>query len=89
MTVRDEPTEVSRGQSTGSAAIIGAARKVQRVVWKMVDAMERRHRTDKTVQVLARLDDQVLRDIGVSRGSIREAAREMVGYDLRHAPRNR
>lgn len=77
MTLHQDYGALVRGQSPVLDRISCAFRGVERMVRRAITAADRRYRTDHAVRMLSRLDDHILTDIGVARGSIRSAARQM------------
>ena len=77
MTIHEEYDALVRGKSPVLATIATAAHWAARTMRQAVAAAERRYLTHRLVRILSGLDDHILADIGVERGSIFLAAREI------------
>ncbi|MBW6401789.1 DUF1127 domain-containing protein [Roseomonas sp. HJA6] len=66
----------------GRRAIVAAPGPLMRLWHKAVDAVERRRALDH----VARMDDRMLRDIGVHRGNVEDAVRQGREADKRVLP---
>ena len=68
---------ISNPGGLAAEGLLNAFRAVGRVLGRQAGAALRWYRINRTIDELSRLDDHVLKDIGVQRGSIEELARSL------------
>ncbi len=66
-----------------AATVTRVVREASRIVRRVALALDRQRRINDAVKVLSGLDDHVLQDMGVARGGIAAAARDIVAQQDR------